>query len=109
MGHVQVWVAVLIVVAKVHAHAGFDIAVAVVRYACDEGDVLEGTVALVLEEHIGGFVVGDKEVGVAIGIVIGRNHAQAIVAVGGRHAGRLGDVSKCAAALIAVEHIRRAD
>ena len=99
----------MIVVAKVRAHASFDVAVAVVRHARDEGDVLEGAVALVLEEYIGGLVVGDKEVAIAIGIVIGRDHAQAVIAVGGSHAGRLSDVGKRAVALVAVEHIRRAD
>ena len=109
MGYVQVWISVLIVVAKIYAHASFDVAVAVVRHARDEGDVLEGAVALVLEEHVGGFVVGDKEVAIAIGIVIDRHYAQAVVAIGGCHAGRLGDVGKRAVAVVAVEHVRCAD
>ena len=109
VGYVQVGIAILIVVAKVRAHARFDVAIAVVRHAGDEGDVLEGAVALVLEEHVRGLVVGDKEVAVAIGVVIGRHHAQAVIAIGGCHAGRLGDVGKRAIALVAVEHIRCAD
>ena len=76
---------------------------------CDEGDILESAVALVLEEHVGSLVVGDKEVAIAIGIVVGRDHAQAVIAVGGCHAGRLGDVSKYTVAFIAIEHVRRAD
>ena len=69
--------AVAVVVAHVDPHAGLGPALVAERGAGEQRDVLEGAVALVVEEEVGLVVVGDVDVLPAVVVDVAEDHAEA--------------------------------
>src|SRR5271170_3352399 len=70
----------VIVVGEVDAHGAEALAVAAEGYAGEQADVGERAVVIVVIEVAGDGVVGDKEVGPAVVVVVGPHGAEAVVA-----------------------------
>ena len=93
VGDKEIKVAVVVVVAKVHPHTGFVVAVGVKGRAHLQRDIGKGAVPLVAEEIVLHAVVGDKHVLVAIDVKVPSYHAQTLAsqirnASFGRHVGK---------------------
>ena len=94
-----------IVVGRGDAHAGLRLAVGAVAPAGFDGDVLERAVVLVLIERAGGGIVGHVDIGPAVVVEVGDEHAQAVGAGGLQNAGFLGDIGERAVAVVVEENI----
>ena len=72
----NVGAAVVVVIGEVDAHAREGLAVLVEADACDQADLREGSVALVVEQKALNRIVGDVDVGEAVVVVVGERDAQ---------------------------------
>src|SRR6185436_15939922 len=88
-GDEEVEQAVVVDVGRVDAHAALGAAGKVVGDACEAGVFFEVAFAVVEEEAVAGFVVGNEDVGIAVVIEIGADnaHAGAVVAEEGEGGG----------------------
>ena len=76
VGDGQVEPAVAVEVAAGDAHAGAVAPFGVGRHACVDRDLAELPVPFVVEQVVGGLVVGDEQVEAAVVVEVGRDHAQ---------------------------------
>ena len=99
--------AVAVVVRDRDAHARLQTSVGIVGDAGRVAALFERSVVLVAIEQAGGLVAGDIDVGPAVVIEIGDDHAQAVAAAGRQNAGLFGDVGERAVAVVVVERVVR--
>jgi len=99
VGHVQVEIAVVVVVDETGVGAPAGIA-----DAGRTGAVGEGAVSLVAVEHVG-TVVGHVQVEIAVVVAVADAGAHPVSGIA--HAGRIGDVGEGAVSLVAVERVGR--
>ena len=97
--HVEVRIAIAIAVARVNAHTRLHFPIAIVGYArlnrdIDKTHVGARAISIVAEKHIRRFIVGDKEVDIAIAVEVLGHHPHAEIEIGRRHARRERDVGK---------------
>ena len=72
---VEIEPSVVVIVAAVDAHVGEVLSVEIDRRARDHRDFLELSPPVVVEEEIRLHVVADEKVGVAVVVVVGRDHS----------------------------------
>src|SRR5579863_3768415 len=94
--------AIVIVIAKVRAHAGDRLAIAAQRNSGKKCGLFKSAIAPVVEQEIGHVVVGDENIGVAIMVVIRESNAHTAPRKC-RDAGLFGHVLESAIAAIAIE------
>ncbi len=82
-------------------------AVGIVGHACRVAALFESAVVLVAVEQAGGLVAGDIDIGPAVVIEIGDDHAEAIAAAGREDTGLFGHVGKRAVAIVVIERVVR--
>src|SRR5581483_5931573 len=88
-----------------NAHARLRLAVRAVGHAGLDGDIGERAVVVVLVERCGGGVVGDVDVGPAVIVEIGCQHAEAVSPRRFQNAGLLGNITEHAGAVVVVEDV----
>src|SRR5258708_13078293 len=81
----QVEIAIEIVVGGGHAHASLGLAIRTEGTPCLDCNVFKGAVLLVVVERAGGGVVGNVDVGPAVVVEVGGEHAYALGAVAAQH------------------------
>src|SRR5439155_8595542 len=105
IGFDQIEIAVEIVIRGGDAHAGLWLAVGAESAAGLDGDVGEGAVLFVLIKRASGGIVGHVNVGPAVIIEIGGEHAEAKSAIGFQDAGFFADVGERAVTVIVIENV----
>ena len=78
VGDHQVGQSIVIVIGKIHAHAGISVAFAIHRYTGGESDFLKCAVAFVVVKKFRHGIVGDKNIHAAVAIVVRDRDAQAL-------------------------------
>ena len=101
VGDEEVEIAIVVVVAKIDAHARVGVPVLVVASAGNQADFGEGAVLVGVEE-VHGAVVSHVDVGVAVAVVVGQRDAQPLALE--CDAGLFGDVGE-GVAVVAVEEV----
>ena len=96
--------AIVVVVAEVDSHACESLAVLVVADAGEKTDFGESAVAIVVVEEALHGVVGDKNIGEAIAVVVGKGNAESLAMRIG-DSGLLGNVGEGAVPIVVIEDI----
>src|SRR4029077_19476186 len=104
IGDDQVGPAVIVVIGEVDAHAGISAAVAVDGYLRRQTHFFKRAITLVVVEELDHGVVGDKEIDVAIAIVVRQRNAESFASL--RKANFLGDFGEMAVSIIVVDQGR---
>ena len=99
--------AVAVVVGHRRAHSRLRAAVFIERGACDDGNVGEGSVAVVVVQNARRAVARDENVGPAVIVVVERGDAERVVAVGLVDVGFRGDIFEGAVTAIVVKDVLR--
>ena len=105
VGHVEVDVAVVVVVGRVDSHTRLGLAIAVEGDTGRDGHIGEMQVAVIAEQHVGRLVVGHEQIDATIVVEVRRHDPQTVVVVGRRHTRSRRDVGETPAAVIAVEPV----
>src|SRR5580704_16807362 len=106
IGFENVQVAVAVEIRNGGTHASLFFSVFVESRARKDGYIGEGAVAIVVVEHAGSAVAGDKNVRPTVFVKIQRGYTEGVVAIGLIDVGFLGDVFDGAVATIVVKEIR---
>ena len=104
MGDEKVEIAIVVVVARGHAHTGLFLAIGTVAGTRGQGDIFEAPVAQVAQQQIGIGVVGHVQIQISIAIAIDKYGLEPVV----RHrvnADLSGNILKGAVAPVAVERV----
>src|SRR5271157_1045947 len=105
VGFDDVKIAVEVIVGGGNAHAGLRLAIGAEGATSFDGDILELAVLFVLIERAGSRIVGHVNVGPAVVVEIGGEHAQAEGAFRAKNPGSLGNVGERAVAVVVVEDV----
>src|SRR5580704_3696676 len=101
----QIQVSIQIVIRRGNPHPGLRLAVRAQGTPGFDGDVFERSILLVVIESAGSRVIGHVDIGPAVIIKIGSEHAQSISPVRAKDSSGLGNVGKRAVAVVVVKNI----
>src|SRR5207302_489908 len=105
--HHNVRQAVIIEVAEVRAHARKGLPVLVVAHSGQQSHFRESAIPVVVVQEALHRVIGHKDIGETVAVVIGKTHSQAL-AVRIRYTGFGGDIGERAVAIVVIEDVRHA-
>jgi hypothetical protein len=105
VGDEDVEPAIVVVIAKVHAHGAFGISFGAQGRAGLHADVGKRAIVIVMVKIIRAGVIRDVEIGPAVVVIVAPDDAETVVGVGVVHAGFLRDFFKCSVATIVIEQV----